>query len=1781
MKNTKKLNRHHAALGLMGLMVCSVSTVKAGVGNLIWEDNFNNLNTNIWNIDVGDGCDQGLCGWGNQELQWYAENNISVQDIPGEAGNKGLVLEARNETISGKAFTSGKVQSSNKLAVQYGMIEIRMQVSNIETGLWPALWMLGTSTADWPSKGEIDMMEMGQSAAARADAGFPNAASNNYTGSNLIFYTDAACSEANPGCAASVAYQNDNAHLSATPLTNRFVTYRTYWTDTEIRFTVEDNGVEYDMYDAPFMIDEESNEFQAPFYLLMNLAVGGNFTDALTNNQVTAPLPAKMIVDYVRVYELDGQGQVFSGNLTQPETGTFGVYTDNTPTHNSLEPGVSSDIYVWNQNSVSPGTLAPFEGSNVIAWHYTPNEWFGGGIQTRQARDMSNFINGDLKFKIKIPANVAFRIGIADTYTNENWITFPANTTNYGLVRNGEWAEATIPVTDLVGGLIALQSIKNHFNIVSVAGEEPTFSFDLAIDDVVWAGGGASSDNDNDGIDDSIDQCLNTPANANVDNLGCEIVDEIELTDLAGIVSAQFADADSPPAERMANTFDSSIDTKYLVFNASAWIQFKIDDAAYVANKYRLTSANDAPQRDPLNWSLQGSNDGNNWTTLDSRANEDFTTRKQTREFTFSNNAAFQYYRLNMSNNSGTILQLAELEILGLSTPINIDGDSDGDGVLDSVDICANTPNGTAVDSVGCAIPLDSDNDGVTDNIDQCANTPAGTAVDANGCTLVMSPEGLEQISDSSVTFYVNSTGWADVHYSLNGGGQQNLRMLVANGRNEFTVSGLTSGDVITYFFTYLQDNGSVIDSATQSHTISGDGTNNSSGPEGYTLCASENTTCSFSGAASVAYGANDAFNYQNATNSIACNNSTFGDPISGVAKSCYYQSIQVVDSDNDGVNDDVDQCPNTPAGTAVNTEGCALLVTQNVVIQAEDYDAFFDTDTGNTGGVYRADDVDIEATTDDNGGYNVGWTQAGEWLDYNVILGTGTYNVSTRVASDTGGGSYALTLYGNEFNTDNVANTGGWQSFETHNLGQVTVTAEGAHILRLTTNTSGYNINWLKLDLVVAGSNDSDNDGVNNSIDQCPNTPVGEAVNSLGCPIIASAVTPLFDGSTLLEGTHQEHTATALITRYGDRPRTRHAKENEFQSYDHYIAHYFERRSSSMEIIDRVAKGGQGITLNVRTVWPISSQREGRVWYMGWGTVADYIDNSLLQVDRSRGDAEGFDGTHYHYTKEINVNPRNSLTNNSTPGGTALGMHGDSPAIQIGDLMEFEISQFSGTRNGEIIGGQTNYYGSTFLYIVGKGIVPWYTENTGEMVNSTRHQVHYQEDSRELPEEYRLGGHTTVPYQYTHEPDNYFMQMALNIDYDKSQKFLDGRRVFHSSFANGQHDEFVDNGTFTDVTNLIADHHVNESCSGCHERNGGAAVEANGVPLDRWVFKIGDATGAPDANRGRVLQPSNINGNSEGNVSISQWTEIGDGLRIPTFNFSSGQPATFSPRIAPRLVGLGLLEAIKEQDILALEQTQQNNNDGVSGRANIITDPTNPGLSRIGRFGWKASTVSVEHQVAAALNTDMGVKTSMLPDLDCGSNQSNCNSGAPPLDDTNLDKLVYYVQALAVRAQRGLESGVENQAIKAGKQVFMDTGCAACHTPSFQTSEFHPLVEVRDQTIQPYTDLLVHDMGDGLADNLGEGLANGREWRTTPLWGLGLSMCVTNGVINPQGGEGNEVCNTAPGGTYLHDGRARTIREAILWHGTNGSEAMNSTNNYKGLSATDLNNLHQFLEAL
>lgn len=778
------------------------SIAQAQVGELLWEDNFDTLNSDIWTVDVGDGCAQGLCGWGNQELQSYETANVSIEPIssgqpsPGQATNTAVQLIAKHP--AGGPITSGKILSANKLALQYGMIEYRMQIPNLDTGYWPAVWMLGTSTLPWPRKGEIDMMEMGHRTEARlewyahnndpSDDGRSDPPPiNNFTGANAISYEEQACVPGNETCAASTAWQSDNAYVSTVPLNDRFVTYRTYWTPESLRFTVIDNGVEHDMYEEPITLSDEG-PFRAPFYLIMNMAIGGNFTSAATAGQVTAPDNGKMLVDYIRVYKYNGHGEVFQGDLTTPETGTFGVFTDNTPTTNKLEPGVDSSIFLWDPTS-SEGSIAPFEGDNVIAWSYdSQNTWFGGGVQTNQPRDMSNFADGVLKFNIQIPANVSFRIGVTDNYTNENWITFPAFETKYGLVRNGAWGQVEIPVADLRGDLVAVQSLQYMFAISSDGANLPAAPFQYAIDNIVYEGGGnPPADSDGDGVIDDNDNCPNTPAGAQVDSNGCPIV---VITPQTKRIQAQdyVAYFDTTAGNTGGEARNDDVDIEATTdtngaYNvgwtaAGEWLEYSVelgvgdyDLLARVATDY----ASGPSYTISMNGNVVGSD-------------------------AFTTTGGWQVYETH---------NLGQVNISQAGT-YTVRVDITGDAVnLNWIEFNLNSQQ-----------PVDSDGDGVNDAADQCPNTPAGTTVDGTGCPISQGEDyGINAQTSSMAQFFVNSSGWADVHYTKNGGPQQNLRMTQANGVNTYDLTGLQSGDQISYWFTYFDSaSNMVIDTAPQAY---------------------------------------------------------------------------------------------------------------------------------------------------------------------------------------------------------------------------------------------------------------------------------------------------------------------------------------------------------------------------------------------------------------------------------------------------------------------------------------------------------------------------------------------------------------------------------------------------------------------------------------------------------------------------------------------------------------------------------------------------------------------------------------------------------------------------------------------------------------------------------------------------------------------------------------------------------------------------------------------------
>ena len=472
-------------------------------GEVIWEENFDNLDN--WIIETGNGS----WGWGNGELQYYKSENIQVIEVPNENGNNAVQITAKEESGSEITdqwgnplnYTSGRINTKSKISVKYGLIETRVLIPNINTGGWPAIWLLGLSNLSWPRNGEIDIMEMGQRQAFRdlhddhnGGNGLDNSTVNQVVGANAIFYADEALVPDNPTGAASISWDPDDdycrPYYNYDNLTDRFLRYRLYWNPDSIIFSVIDSEIEFFLFADAFGLDSISDEFNSPFYFVSNLAIGGNFTDAYSlgdpssGSEVSMPLPANMLIDYIKVMKWGEYGEVNEGP-PEFQVGDFGLFTDLTPTDNSLVPGLDSEIYVW-EGTLTDGNIDPYEGENGISWSTTGAGWFGAGIMSMQPVNLFNFSEGHLNFSIKIPGNISFQIGIIDAWGNQSYVNFPSNETTHGLVRNGDWGQASIPVAEIRGEFIDLRMLSYEFVILEVNG----VSSEFGLDDIYWSGGG-------------------------------------------------------------------------------------------------------------------------------------------------------------------------------------------------------------------------------------------------------------------------------------------------------------------------------------------------------------------------------------------------------------------------------------------------------------------------------------------------------------------------------------------------------------------------------------------------------------------------------------------------------------------------------------------------------------------------------------------------------------------------------------------------------------------------------------------------------------------------------------------------------------------------------------------------------------------------------------------------------------------------------------------------------------------------------------------------------------------------------------------------------------------------------------------------------------------------------------------------------------------------------------------------------------------------------------------
>lgn len=423
-------------------------------------------------------------------------------------------------------------------------------------------------------------------------------------------------------------------------------------------------------------------------------------------------------------------------------------------------------------------------------------------------------------------------------------------------------------------------------------------------------------------------------------------------------------------------------------------------------------------------------------------------------------------------------------------------------------------------------------------------------------------------------------------------------------------------------------------------------------------------------------------------------------------------------------------------------------------------------------------------------------------------------------------------------------------------------------------------------------------------------------------------------------------------------------------------------------------------------------------------------------------------------------------------------------------------------------------------------------------------------EGSRDPP---RAGGNTTV----TDRSSNAYSFPAANLSPEELAAHLEGDLAFEAVFVSPP----------ATINPGLGPLFNNSACARCHLRDGRGLPAAGEGPLGSpLLVRVSVDEGQPAVPGGSVpveglgtqLQDHAIFGSTpEAQVELL-WDEVagvyGDGapysLRRPRLGITLAgdlplsTEVQLSARIPPPVFGLGLLEAVPDDTLLALADPEDEDGNGISGRANEVWDEERR-EPRLGRFGWKANEPTLLQQAAHAYANDMGVTSPMVPDAD----------GGHEIEIDSVRSAAFYTQSLAVPARATLD----DEDVQRGEALFSAIGCGACHVETLDTGE-HELAALERQRIHPYTDLLLHDVGFELADGRPDFLASGTEWRTSPLWGIGL------------------VHTVLPYAGLLHDGRARTVSEAILWH---GGEAERAKERFRTMGARERAALLAFLESL
>ncbi|MEQ8469797.1 MAG: DUF5010 C-terminal domain-containing protein [Marinoscillum sp.] len=1121
-----QLKQTLASTLLVLLLLC---TSNAQGQTLIWSDEFNSsqLDQSIWTYAIGDGCDLGICGWGNQELQTYTNSNTSIE-------NGRLVITARRETVNGKQFTSARLLTKDKVSVKYGRVEASIRLPDMNNGLWPAFWMLGDGNR-WPYTGEIDIMEAGFSATT--------------TNTNAVAKANVFWRAEDAGVTGNLQFGNEDDFKYDAPaeagkqLNEDFFVYRIDWTPTSLSaFVLETdaNGdpIESTAYEV-FSIDNaptfESEFFSGDnFYILLNLAVGGwlPFTEPENNpgNVTALPNPgseADMLIEYVRVYDIGGVGQVTLGNVEEEllSANGFGIFSDATTIANQLNFGVDAELFLW-EDAAAPeiqlNTVSSPYGSEAYEITFPANQWAGMTLNSSDILNLSNYANGSLRFKMNTSSQEPFNISVESTAGGAG-IAFTTGEEKFGLVRDGQWHDVEIPIELLVTNFKGVQA---PFTIGNVENSNPTTASTFLIDEIHFSSQPAS------GFSKYVPAAGNYGLYTN-----SSVADEFTLgTD--GDVFVWNQTLLEGPTE---------------VYNGQTALSYVTNNLGWFGLGFTAEQLHDlsAFENGSLHLALKsGSNETLNLSVNIGLAVGTVVLEAGSNPYGFARDGQWHELTIPLSDFDGVNLS-------GVETLFSINGT----GNISDLAIAdlyfeynGQQPQLTSIQvSPGSAsIPEGSTQQYTAQAFDQNSEpmsahfnwSATGGTINSNGLfsgtttgnfTVTAASGGVQNSASISVMPIFSGTslpgivevedynegGYFDTSTGNSGGAYRTDDVDIeatGDASGAFNVGWTDAGEWLEYNINAGASSG-VYDLSVRTASPSGAGqlhieidgvdvtgpinTPNTGSWQSYTTVTVEDIAISSSnhvmrlvidaagfninfieateatgqqpvltsivvspGSASINEGQTQQFSAQGFDQNNNPISTTFTWTATGgsINSSGLYSGTSAGNFTITATSGSVNGTANITV-TAVST-GIAI----PGIVEAEDFNTggqnvgYYDTSGGNTGGAFRtSEDVDIEATGDSQGAYNVGWTEAGEWLEYDINASASNFDISVRVASANGNGSMRVEVDGNDVTGSiPVPNTGGWQVYQTLTVEDVAI-SPGNHTLRVYFISAGINLNYLE----------------------------------------------------------------------------------------------------------------------------------------------------------------------------------------------------------------------------------------------------------------------------------------------------------------------------------------------------------------------------------------------------------------------------------------------------------------------------------------------------------------------------------------------------------------------------------------------------------------------------------------------------------------------------------------------------------------------------------------------